>query len=242
MKAYTDRTYRKRVTAAGLASFQVVFKETDLWVSAGEALVDETRDLILNARHQLESYIRSHSEFLTTLRPYPDDPTAPPVVQDMIEAAKRSGVGPMASVAGAIAEFVGRGLLRSTDQVIVENGGDVFLTAKRDVTVSVFAGDSPLSERIGLLVSTRRMPAGLCSSSGTVGHSFSTGIADAVCVLSGSAALSDAAATALCNTIRGKRDLGRIDGRASRIQGVQGCLVILGRHMAAWGDIELVEV
>jgi len=230
------------VTSPGLVSFQVVVKETDLWVSAGEARVDETRDLILDARHQIESYIRSHSDFLTTLRPCPDDPTAPPVVQEMIQAAKRSDVGPMASVAGAIAQFVGRGLLGSTDQVIVENGGDIFLRAKRDVTVSVFAGDSPLSERIGLLVSTRQMPAGVCSSSGTVGHSFSTGVADAVCVLSGSAALADAAATALCNTIRAKKDLGRIDERASRIQGVLGCLVILGRHMAAWGDIELVKV
>ncbi|MEW6663888.1 MAG: UPF0280 family protein [Thermodesulfobacteriota bacterium] len=241
-KRYAERSYRKRVNAQGLVSFEVIIKETDLWVSAGKDLEKETQDLVLQARHQIETYIRTHPVFLTTLKPYPEDPLAPPLVREMISATRPSGVGPMASVAGAIAEFVGRGLLNSTDQVIVENGGDIFLMANRPVTVSIFAGDSPLSEKLGLRIPARQMPLGVCTSSGTIGHSLSLGAADAACVLSASTALADGAATALGNRIQGKGDLAGIEEWAASIPGVLGCLVILGDRMTAWGDIELTEL
>ncbi|MBW2000405.1 MAG: UPF0280 family protein, partial [Deltaproteobacteria bacterium] len=222
MAQYVERTYRKRVSAGGLVSFQVVVKETDLWVSADRNLEKETRDLVLNYRNQLESYIKSHPAFLTTLQPYEQDPFAPPIVREMINATRKIGVGPMASVAGAIAEFVGRDLLKSAGQVIVENGGDIFLKAERAVTVAIFAGKSPLSEKIGLKIPVRDMPLGVCSSSGTVGHSHSEGIADAICIMSSSAILADGAATALGNRLKRKRDLERVDKWASEIGGIMG--------------------
>ena len=104
MTEYTERTYRKRVNAGDLVSFHVAVKETDLWVSADQNLEKETRDLVLNQRHQLENYIGIHPDFLTTLKPYPEDPYAPPMIKEMIETTRDLGVGPMASVAGAIAQ------------------------------------------------------------------------------------------------------------------------------------------
>jgi len=240
MKEYRERGYRKMVHAADLVSFHVAVKETDLWVSAEKALVKETRDLVFDARHQIESYIASHPDFLTALAPYPSDAFAPPIVKEMTEATRPVGVGPMASVAGAIAQAVGRGLLSLSGQVIVENGGDIFLKADRPVTVSVFAGESRFSHRLGLLVPARQMPVGVCTSSGRVGHSLSMGGADAACVLSASASFADGAATALGNRMRGRRDLEKVEEWASRIHGIIGCLVILGDRMSAWGDIELV--
>jgi len=242
MKEHRKRSYRERVKAAGLFSFQVAVKETDLWVSAGRELQQETRDLILDARYQLESYISTHPRFLSAMSPVDEDPTAPPLVKVMIDAVKPVGVGPMASVAGAIAEFVGRGLLDLTDDVIVENGGDIFLKIRRDTTVSIFAGESPLSHKIGIRIPEGRMPLGVCTSSGTVGHSYSMGVADAGCILASSAAFADGAATALCNRIRGKKDLARIAEWAESIPGILGCLVILGERMAVWGDVELVAI
>ncbi|MFO7601650.1 MAG: UPF0280 family protein, partial [Candidatus Desulfacyla sp.] len=191
MPPYTERNYRKRTHPRGLFSFQVAVRETDLWVCAGRDLEKETRDLVFASRHQLETYIRSHPGFLHSLLPLKEDPYAPPLVREMILAAGKVGVGPMAAVAGAIAQQVGEGLLNLTDQVIVENGGDIFLKADRPLTVSIFAGTSPLSERFGILVPTRQMPLGVCASSGTIGHSLSQGIADAVCLLSSSTALAD---------------------------------------------------
>ena len=242
MTEYKERTYRKRVNTRDLVSFHVVVKETDLWVSADRNLEKETRDLVLAYRLQLESYISSHQTFMTTLQPYPEDPWAPPLVKEMIKMTRSVGVGPMASVAGAMAQFVARDLLKSTGQIIVENGGDIFLKAERPITVSIFAGESPLSEKIGLKIPIRLMPLGICSSSGTVGHSLSMGAADVVCILSSSAILADGAATSLCNLIKSKRDLEMVSRRAQKIKGIMGGLAIIGDVMVTWGDIELIAL
>ena len=242
MPSHQERTYRQRVHAKGLKSFQVVVHETDLWICAESNLTKEVRDLVFMFRDQLKTYIEFHPEFLTSLLPVDDDPYAPPIVKDMIQSTKIVNVGPMASVAGAIAQQVGEALLERSDQVIIENGGDIFLTAKRPLTVSIFAGDSPLSETFGLRIPKRQMPLGICSSSATVGHSLSRGITDVVCLLSQSTALADAAATALGNRVMNKSDLEHAAHWAEEIGGILGGLVIVKDSMATWGDIELVKI
>ena len=158
----------------------------------------------------------------------------------MIHAASGLDIGPMACVAGTVAQYVGEGLLAFTDQVIIENGGDIFLKAHRPLTVSVFAGASPLSNKVGLLIPVRQMPLGVCASSGTVGHSLSMGVADVVCLLSPLAALADGAATALGNRIRGEKDLDEIAHWAGEIDGILGGVAIVKKKMATWGDVEVV--
>jgi len=236
------RNYRKRINAGDMVSFHVEVKETDLWVSADINLEKETRDLVFDLRQQLEEYIRTHPEFVTSLVSYQEDPYAPPLVREMVEVTKELGVGPMACVAGAIAQHVAVGLLKFADQVIVENGGDIFLQANRPITVSILAGSSPLSGRFGLLIPAKQMPLGVCSSSATVGHSLSMGIADVVCLVSSSAALADATATAIGNRIKRKADLETVSGVANKIEGIVGGVVIVDDKMATWGDIELVDL
>lgn len=242
MKEGEKRTYRKRIRAGHMISFHVVVKQTDLWVSAETKLEKETADLVFDCRQQLESYISAHPEFATTLTPCSADPYAPPMVREMIGVTRDLGVGPMASVAGAVAQYVAEGLAEFTGQVIVENGGDVFIRAGRPVTVAILAGRSPLNGRFGLLIPERQMPLAVCTSSATVGHSLSMGIADAACVVSSSGALADAAATALGNRIRQKSDLEKVSGWSHKIKGVIGGVLIVGDRMATWGDIELVEL
>lgn len=242
MTQYEKRSYRKRVTAKGLHCFRVVVKETDLWVCAKENLTRETGDLVYDARHQIEHYMAAHPEFVSALSPLPEDPFAPPIVKEMIRESRRVNVGPMASVAGVISQYVGEGLMAFSDQVIVENGGDIFLKVNRPVTVSVFAGSSILSEKIGIRIPVEQMPAGVCASSATVGHSLSRGIADAVCLISRSAALADASATALGNRMRRVDDIEKAGNWANAIDGIWGGLVIIGDRMATWGVIELVAV
>ena len=242
MKLHEERKYRRRIRAEGLVSFNVRVKETDLWVSSERDLTKETSELVFGYRYQLESYIKSHPEFLTTLKPYPEDPYAPNIIKDMIMLTRDLGVGPMASVAGAIAQYVAMGLLESEDQIIVENGGDIFLKVNRDVTVSIFAGESPLSEKIGLSITTRLMPLGICSSSGRVGHSLSMGSADVICLISPSAILADGAATAIGNRIKSKKDLEMVREYADGLGGILGGVAIMGDIMATWGDLELVDL
>jgi uncharacterized protein len=243
LSVFEARTYREKLNPNGLFPFQVTVKETDLWVCAEKMLEDETRDLVLDCRRHIESYIDAHPEFASSLSPLAEDPYAPPIVRQMMASAIDTGVGPMASVAGAVAEYVGRGLLRLSEQVIVENGGDIFLKTNRPATISIFAGESsPFSNKLGLKIPVRHMPLGICSSSAKIGHSLSFGSADVCCILSTRAALADSAATALCNRVRNKKDLERVAEWASQVEGLIGGVVCLGDRISAWGDVELVNL
>ena len=146
-------------------------------------------------------------------------------------------------VAGAIAEGVGRELLRLSPEIIIENGGDIFISATRKTTISIYAGDSPLSLKIGLSIPPATDgPRSLCTSSGTVGHSLSLGKADAVSVLSPSCALADAAATAVANRIQSAKDIQSAIEWGRRIPGIDGLVVVMGQDLGAWGQVEIVPV
>lgn len=240
--SYQPRTYRTLVDSDRLTGFTVTVKETDLHVQARSDLAALARELTLEHRGYLEAYIRRHPEFLSTLEPWPLTGPAPAIVGDMIAAGAAAGVGPMAAVAGAIAEHVGRGLVPHSEEVIVENGGDIFLKTATAATVAIFAGPSPLSLKVGVRIACGDLPLGVCTSSGTVGHSLSFGKADAVCVVSRSCALADAAATAIGNRVRSKRDIvGGIEfGKA--IPGVQGLVIIVEDQLGAWGEVDVVPL
>ena len=229
----------RRLVHSLLKPMQVRVQETDLCVYADGLTADAIREEVIRQRGHIEGYIQRFPEFVRTLEPWPEDLMAPPIVQDMILAGHRAGVGPMAAVAGAVAERVGRSLLGATDQIIVENGGDIFIQARDPLTVAVYAGRSPLSLAIGLEVDSAGRPSAVCTSSGTVGHSLSRGLADAVCVLSGSCALADAAATAIGNRVRAKADIQSAIGWGRTIGGVEGILVIIDDGMGVWGGIRL---
>jgi hypothetical protein len=234
--------YRERIRGGGLDSFRIRVRQTDLLVRADRNLETEAIALVQEGRLQIETYIARHPSFATTLEPWPPDPTAPALIAEMISAGRRAGVGPMAAVAGALAEYVGSGLLRHTGQVIVENGGDIYIKTDRPVSAAVLAGNSPLSGRVGIHILPGSTPIGVCCSSGRVGHSLSRGRADAACVVSRSTALADAAATALGNRVAGTRDLKRAAESMRGLDGITGGVVIAGSRMAAWGEIDLLSL
>jgi ApbE superfamily uncharacterized protein (UPF0280 family) len=159
----------------------------------------------------------------------------------MVKAGELAGVGPMAAIAGAIAEQVGLGLLELTDQVIIENGGDVFIKTNSSVTVGIFAGDSPLSSRIGIRMKSRPGPCAVCTSSGTIGHSLSLGNADAVCVVADSCPVADAAATAIGNRVDSAADIATAIEAGKGIEEIRGMVVIVGEKIGIWGDLEVVS-
>jgi len=239
---YPERTYRNLVSTEKLATFQVVVKETDLLVHAGKKLEHETRELVLEHRGYVEAYIKAHPDFAAALTPWRLDGPAPTIVVDMVKAGENAGVGPMAAIAGAVAEHAGLGLLKSTDHVIVENGGDVFIKTDTPLTVGIFAGKSPLSLRIGIRLSGGPKPMAVCTSSGTVGHSLSFGQADAVCVVADSCAIADAAATAIGNQIQSIADIGYAIGQGKGIENIRGIIIIVGEKMGIWGDLEVVPM
>ena len=241
MKQYEERTYRSLINKDNLLSSNIKIEESDLFISSDISLTDVALKSLASHRHSLETYIKKHPEFQKSLIPVPEDPLAPPIVRDMLAKSKICGVGPMAGVAGAVSEFVANDLLHLTDNLIIENGGDIFLKTKNDITVSVFAGESPLSYKVNFMIKAKDTPLGICTSSATVGPSISFGKADAVCVISPSATLADAAASAIGNRVQSEKDIKPALEYGINISGVTGIIIILGKKMGVIGKIELIQ-
>jgi len=238
----SERTYRNRICQHHLTAFRIVVKETDLHIQAKKPLKTETRESILSHRATIESFIHQHPEFASSLVPLKIKTPVPPIIADMLQAGLHAGVGPMAAVAGAVAGYVGNDLLPYSSEIIVENGGDIFLQTQRPVTIGIFANQSVLNLRLGIVVECRSGPLSVCTSSGTFGHSLSQGRADAVTVFSCSCPLADAAATAIGNTVHSKSDIDAALEFGKHIKGVKGLVIIKDDKAGMWGDMKIVHL
>lgn len=243
MNKYSGIPFYRTLVSSPLKSFRVVYKETDLFILAEKDLTSETLSLVRSIRLPLEAYILKNPLFLKSLQPLPEDPYAPEIVRTMLKAGMVAKVGPMASVAGAIAEKVGKTLLKKgfTSQIAVENGGDIFVFLKKPVKIALFAGDSPFSGKIAILIKKELMPCGVCSSSGKIGHSLSFGKADAITVVHKDTAIADALATAFGNTLKTKEDFKKIVSKAKKIKDLIGIVAILEDKLFLFGKELKVE-
>lgn len=237
MNKYSGIPFYRTISSTPLNSFRVVYKETDLYILAEKNLVSETLSIVRSIRLPLEAYILKNPLFLKSLHPLPEDPSAPEIVKAMLRAGIVAGVGPMASVAGAIAERVGKKLLEKnlTSQIAVENGGDIFLYLKKEAKVAIFAGDSPFSGKIALLIKKELMPCGVCTSSAKIGHSLSFGNADAVTVVHRDTALADALATAFGNMLKKPEEFKKVINKAKKIPDLLGVVAILEDRIFVFG-------
>ncbi|MGP8153710.1 MAG: UPF0280 family protein [Smithella sp.] len=237
---YEERTYRSLINKDNFSSYNVRIAESDLFIRSDINLTDEAFKSLIKHRHCIETYITNRPDFRTSLLPLPEDNFAPPIVRHMLRYAKSCGVGPMASVAGAVSEFVGYDLLLYTENIIIENGGDIFLKSKNKSTVSIYAGESTLNYKVNFIVKPEETPLGICTSSATVGPSLSFGKADAVCVISQSATLADAAASAVGNRVKSKNDIKTALNYGIKIPGVRGIIIICDNDMGAIGEVHFV--
>lgn len=230
------------MVADGLVSFETRVKETDLFICSDRDLSDVAHELVVYYRGLIEDFLEHFPVFKTSFTPIEVPKNSPDIIKSMADAAKCAGVGPMAAVAGAVAEYVGRGLLEHADEVIVENGGDVFVKSTCDRKMGIYAGDSPLSNKIAVSIRAEDTPLGICTSSGTVGHSTSFGRADAVVVFSRNTALADAAATRLGNIVHTKDDIRRALEFAQTIPGVDGAIIVISDGLGGWGKFEFIPM
>lgn len=240
LKMLEERLYRNWVKSDDLVSFKVVIFETDLLISADKMVKEEAEDIAYGYRKELLNYMDKNSSFRDSFKPIATDESAPEIAKQMIKKSAMAGVGPMAGIAGAIAEYTGRALLERCSQVIVENGGDIFIKSDRERRLSIYAGNSPLSGKLSLRIKPDKMPLGICTSSGTVGHSKSFGVADAATIIAPDAILADCVATQTGNLVKRSDDLKTAIDYAKSIDGVIGVLVIVGDKLATWGEVELL--
>lgn len=224
-----------------LISERWAYKQTDVLIKAdSREAIEAAKRSIIEHRNSLERYIARNPLFGLSLEPVEIQADAPSVVKLMAEAAELAGVGPMAAVAGVLAQLAVEGAVAAgARNVLVDNGGDIFIHGDRSYTVAIHAGTSPLSNKLALEVDAERLPIAICTSSATVGPSLSFGEADAATLLANSGALADAAATGVCNATRGNPERAIRAGMeyARAIAGVKAALIIYGEHLGSWGDL-----
>jgi ApbE superfamily uncharacterized protein (UPF0280 family) len=224
--------------------FVIRYKQTAIKAIADTDLKDVLLNELIRQYTLLEKHIQKDKIFLTSYEPVETDRSAPKIARIMSAAAKKGGVGPMAAVAGAFSDALGEyALKKGAGEIIIENGGDIFLKLKKPRIVGVHAGPSRFSDKIGFRVLPKQTPLGICTSSDSVGHSISLGKSDAVTVFADSAAMADAAASAIGNKVKGKNAVENGIKKAKTLKDVRGVLIIKGNQLGAYGSLpELIKV
>jgi ApbE superfamily uncharacterized protein (UPF0280 family) len=237
---YRFRYYRNWMRGRNLSRIRLVRGESDVLVLSDSCYRSEADMLLREARSDIQAAVSSIPGFRESLEPLTWLGKVSPVVDAMLEASRDWGVGPMASVAGAIAHHVAQGLRHPGKTVLVENGGDTFSVSPVPVTFQVYAGEaSPFPRDIGFMVDAGE-GVSVCTSSGMVGPSWSAGLADAVVTVAEGGASADAAATSIANLIGGESDVGPVMESMAGRNGLRGLIVMAGSCIGVWGDLELV--
>lgn len=203
------------------------------------------RDIIMKQRDILEKYILTDPKFLDSLLPVPKLPEyAPKIAQMMQKAGALTEVGPMAAVAGSIAQFaveteafMGDGGSLKTEEAIVENGGDIFMALDSELILGIHSDVEALRGKLAFCIRPEDTPLAVCSSSSTMGHSLSLGNCNLATVFSKSGALADAAATRACNLVKNVSDIQSTLNKISAIPGILGLMIIKGDSVGMAGDL-----
>jgi ApbE superfamily uncharacterized protein (UPF0280 family) len=229
-------------------SFSVSYFETDLWIGVDPAHAKQIADMskfsqseIQNLRNTLNQYIAYNPDFFKSLIPIIVSENAPSLTLQMVNASRIANVGPMAAVAGTFAQHIGQQLKKEFElnEIAVENGGDIYLNLQNELVMSIFAGQSPLSEKVGIRVPAAFGEVGVCTSSGTVGPSLSFGKADAVVIACRDTALADAYATGIANKIQTPDDVEPVLEKLKNEKEILSAVIIYQDKMGIRGVFEL---
>jgi len=219
-------------------TYKLDYKETRIKVLSDVNLKDKALDKLISIYGDVERQIEKDRFFQISYAPVKLGGNASHVVNEMVKASSKMNVGPMASVAGAVAEGLGKFLLKKgAKEVVVENGGDIFLKLRKGRTVGIHAGNSVWSNKIAFKVEPKETPLGICTSSATVGPSINLGEADAICVVAKSTALADAAATAIGNQVKGVYGIEKAVEFGKTVKGIKGFILIKGAKLAVYGKL-----
>ena len=216
-------------------------QETAVTIISKKEYVKTAKDAIFEAREIIERKITEDPFFQTTYDPYLPCNNDDELIQRMCRASVLADVGPMATVAGAVAVYaIERMQEQGCKHAVIDNGGDIVLMTDRDIIIGLFTGDNELKD-IALNITPTDTVKGICSSSGKIGPSVSFGQSNIATVFSNDVILADAAATRLGNLVK-DHDLAEALEIIGNIPGIDGCLMCNDGKLAMFGDIpELVQ-
>jgi ApbE superfamily uncharacterized protein (UPF0280 family) len=241
--SYEERTYRNQMKAEDLEYFQIMELESDLYIGVEPGVLNPTFRAMVEGelkklRKAIVDYDRRHPSFIQALIPLKLDLLAPLIIRDMLAAGKIAGVGPMAAVAGTVSKYIGKVIEPYSQEIMVENGGDLMIKTAKERRIAIHTGNSHFSD-LDIKIKPREKALGVCTSSGVMGHSLSFGKADSVTIISENIPLSDAVATALGNRIKTRSDVEKGLAWAKKIPEILGVLIVIEDQLGAWGEIEL---
>jgi ApbE superfamily uncharacterized protein (UPF0280 family) len=173
---------------------------------------------------------------------------APLIIELMENAAEICDVGPMAAIAGALADRMQAVMLENkhVHTAVVEDGGEIAINSSEDILIGLYVLSTALKAQLGFKFLGGSTPIGIGTSSGQFGHALSFGEADTVTIFAKNATLADAAATKICNEVKGddheKAILIGLD-LADRIDGLSGVFITRSKYIGKKGRIpELVSI
>jgi ApbE superfamily uncharacterized protein (UPF0280 family) len=246
MNLFEERTYRTQFNTDRFTGFEISYLETDLWIGVDtSSFKTEMKEVALakvkTLRDKLDNYIAAEPFFKKSLKPFQPSEIAPPEAVEMAAAAENAGIGPMSAVAGLFAREIGEEIIKNflVEELVIENGGDIYVLLKDELVLSVFAGDSILSERIGLVIPPEKRKLGICTSAGTVGPSLSYGKADAVVVVCENPLVADAFATAFGNKVKKPDEVEKVIKRSENYPEILSLLIICEDKIGIKGDYEM---
>lgn len=222
--------------------FKFSYKETNVTILAeNEEFYKVAVKAILEARSEIERHIRLKPEFLISYEPLEcPNCSGGEITKEMCKAARLAKVGPMASVAGAIAQYAVNKMVEAGAKIaVVDNGGDIAIHSDRDLIVGVYPS------KIAFLIPPSDNIA-ICTSSGKIGPSVSFGWADAATIIAKDACIADAFATALGNLVEdfGKEDIEKTLSKfhSENWEFIEGAMVVKDDFIAFAGKVPKILV
>lgn len=193
---------------------------------------------IIRQRCLLEEYICKYPQFQRSLVPVSVDSDGPEIAKRMAAAADHAGVGPMAAVAGAMSLMAAQAALKAgADEVIVDNGGDIFLKLSAPAVIGVYSGPEAKLNKLAFQLTPEDTPLSICASSGRMGHSMSLGLCDLAITVAGDAALADAAATLAANLVKTADDVEAALDKVMEVEGLDGVMIIKSGRVGMAGKL-----
>jgi|GEM_PF-1476937 len=235
------RFHRDWLAGADLYLTQISAKETELQIfTSRKADKHAIEEKIRLMRMDIENYIERDRMFLVSLRPVVIQKDAPLIVREMARCAKLINCGPMSTLSGAIAGFLGEELVKDGfKDVVVKNATSIFIKSRKTLAINFYTGRSKIWSKLRLKIKPKDTPLGIAIQAGSQARDINFGCADNVFVLSAHTALAQGAAVNVSNRINTKSDMQRALDFARSIKGIAGVAIILKNNMLSWGKIEI---
>jgi len=244
---FESKSYRNSFPKERFKSFEIENEDGSLWIgvdpdSFKEEMIGTAQAFMTEKLNELAAYIAEEPFFRKSLKPCPVTENAPDIAHSMAAAGELAVVGPMAAKNAILAELVGKMLLERFEigELIVENGGDLYLKLQNSLIVSIFAGDSDISGMVGIEIQPGQTPLGIGTGTGTKGTPMNHGAAEAVFIVAKKAAEAGAFAVGLGNKIKSPEDVDKVLMRIEIISEIEGAVLILDDQIGLRGDIELI--